>query len=111
MAYDGRNNGLRRHEAVGMDTLVDQFIRQMKLSSGLKRQRVEEAWKTVSGAGRYTLGVTLNRGVMVCTLSSSVVRSQLFHRRMLLLESLNEHLKKDELFAGDEKIIETLILK
>ncbi len=113
MAYDGRKNGLRRQEAVSMDMLVDQFIRDMKLASGLKRQRAEEAWRSVSGAGRYTLDVTLNKGVMVCTLSSSVVRSQLHFRRTLLLRSLNEYLKGDELFVTDgrQEYIETLILR
>ncbi len=113
MAYDGRKNGLRRQEAVGMDTLVDQFIRDMKLASGLKRQRAEEAWKEVSGAGRYTLDVSLYNGVMTCTMGSSVVRNRLFHQRTLLVQSMNEYLKKDALFMaeGQDDIIKTLILK
>ncbi len=113
MAYDGRKNGLRRQEAVGMDKLVDQFIRDMKLASGLRRQRVEDAWKTVSGAGQYTLDVNLYNGIMTCTLSSSVVRNQLFHQRTLLVQSLNEYLKNDELFTADgrQEIIRALILR
>ncbi len=113
MAYDGRKNGLRRQEAVGMDTLVDQFIREMKLSSGLKRKRAEDAWKAVSGAGHYTLDVNLYNGIMTCTLSSSVVRNQLYFQRTLLLQSLNEYLRNDELFSSDGKqeLINALILK
>ncbi len=114
MAYDGRKNMMRRQEAVRMNTLVDQFIRDMKLASGLKRQRAEEAWNAVSGAGQYTLSVTLYNGVMTCTLSSSVVRNQLFHQRTLLLQSLNEYLKDDDIFCdedGQREIIRTLILK
>ncbi len=113
MAYDGRKNGLRRQEAVGMDKLVDQFIHDMKLASGLKKQRAEEAWNEVSGAGRYTLEVSLYNGIMTCVLSSSVVRNQLFHQRMLLVQSLNEYLKNDDLFTaeGQEDVIKTLILK
>ncbi len=113
MAYDNRKNGLRRQDAVGMDELVDQFIRQMKLASGLKKQRAEEAWRVVSGAGQYTLDVKIYKGVMTCTLSSSVVRNQLYMQRMLLVESLNEYLKRDGLFVedGQQEIIKTLILK
>ncbi len=113
MAYDGRKNGLRRQEAVGMDKLVDQLIHDMKLASGLKKQRAEEAWNEVSGAGRYTLEVSLYNGIMTCVLSSSVVRNQLFHQRMLLVQSLNEYLKNDDLFTaeGQEDVIKTLILK
>ncbi len=113
MAYDVGKNSLRRQEAVGMDRLVDQFIREMKLSSGLKRQRAEEVWNAVSGAGRYTLDVTLNRGVMTCSLSSSVVRNQLYMQRDILLKSMNEALAKDSLFIenGHKEIINTLILR
>ncbi len=113
MAYDFRKNGLRRQDAVGMDKLVDQFIREMKLASGLKRQRAEEAWNAVSGAGRYTLDVTLNKGIMTCTLSSSVVRNQLYMQRDILVTGLNEALSKDGLFADEERkdIVKTLILR
>ena len=68
MAYDGRNNKLRRQEAVGMDELVSQFIREMRLSSGLNRQRAAEAWAAVSGASRYTLDVSFDRGIMICAI-------------------------------------------
>ncbi len=113
MAYDSRKNGLRRQDAVGMDALVDQFIRDMKLASGLKKQRAQEAWNVVSGVGQYTLDVNLFNGVMTCTLSSSVVRNQLSLQKTLLMQSLNEYLKKDELFRidGRPEIVETLILR
>ena len=53
MAYDGRSNKLRRKEAIGMEELVSQFVRDMKLVSGLNRQRVAEAWSVVSGARNH----------------------------------------------------------
>ncbi len=113
MAYDSRKNGLRRQEAVGMEELVSQFIRDMKLSAGLGKQRACEAWAKVSGAGRYTLDVTFDKGVMVCVISSSVVRNQLYFQRDRLLKSLNEHLATDGLLAepagGD--VVKTLILR
>ena len=52
MAYEHKNNALRRREAVGMNELVESFIKEMKLASGLNRQRVVEAWYSVSGAQR-----------------------------------------------------------
>ena len=48
MAFDGRSNKLRRKEAIGMDELVSQFVRDMKLVSGLNRQRVADVWGVVS---------------------------------------------------------------
>ena len=113
MAYDSRKNGLRRQEAVAMEELVEQFIKDMKLSSGLGKQRVCEAWTKVSGAGRYTLDVSFDKGVMVCVISSSVVRNQLYFQRDRLLKSLNEHLASDELLAGSVEgdVVKTLILR
>ena len=96
-----------------MDELVSQFIREMKLTAGLDRQRISEAWGIVSGAGRYTLDVTFDKGVMVCVLSSSVVRNQLYFQRESLIKRLNEHLAADPLLGGDgtRTIVRNLILR
>lgn len=96
-----------------MEELVSQFIRDMKLSAGLGKQRACDAWTKVSGAGRYTLDVNFDKGVMVCVISSSVVRNQLYFQREKLLKSLNEHLASDELLAGSAEgdIVKALILR
>ena len=104
MAYDARQNKMRRQDAVGMEDLVNQFIREMKLSA---------AWNAVTGAEAYTLEVRLDRGVMTCTLSSSVVRNQLYFQLNALTQRLNEYLSKDPLFAQQSTgpIVKKLILK
>lgn len=97
-----------------MQELVSQFIVEMKISSGINRQRVEEAWNQISGASRYTLGVTYDRGVVYCSLSSSVVRNQLYFQRDVILQKMNEFLAADELFVNDIKggpAVKTLVLK
>lgn len=114
MAYDGRSNKLRRKEALGMDELVSQFVREMKLVSGLNRQRASEAWNAVSGAGRYTLSTVYEKRVLTCFISSSLVRNQLYFQRDVLLVRINEFLKADELFADDPDggpAVKTLVLK
>lgn len=111
MAQDKEFNGLRRQEAVRMDELVTQFIRDMKLSSGLEKQRVAEVWNEVSGAGRYTLDVIFERGVVTCMISSSVVRNQLYFQRDLLLKKMNDTLSADNLFVGRENVVRNLILR
>ena len=114
MAYDARTNKLRRQEAVGMDDLVSQFVREMKLTSGLNRQRVADAWTQVSGAGKYTLSTTYERGVLTCYISSSLVRNQLFFQRDVLLKKVNEFLAADNLFASEQEggqAVKTLVLK
>ena len=101
MAYDGRTNKMRRQEAVGMDELVKEVIRQMRLSSGLNRQHIEEAWNEVSGASKYTLGVNYADGTLYCSLSSSIVRNQLYFQKDFILKEINDSLRKDEMFIWD----------
>ena len=114
MAFDGRSNKLRRKEAIGMDELVSQFVRDMKLVSGLNRQRVADVWGQVSGAGKYTLSTTYERGVLTCFISSSLVRNQLYFQRDVLVHKMNEILATDELFenpSDGSPAIKTLVLK
>ena len=97
-----------------MDELVSQFVRDMKLVSGLNRQRVADAWMQVSGAGKYTLSTTYERGVLTCYISSSLVRNQLYFQRDVLLKKVNEFLASDALFAASEdgsQAVKTLVLK
>ena len=114
MAFDGRQNKLRRKDAVGMDELVSQFVRDMKLVSGLNRQRVSDAWNQVSGAGKYTLSTTFDKGVLTCYISSSMVRNQLYFQRDVLLKKINEFLACDQLFESENdgrQAVKTLVLK
>ena len=99
MGYDNRENRLRRKDAVGMEQLVQDFIREMKISSGVNRQRAAEAWSVVSGASRYTLDVSLDKGVLYVTLNSSMARNQLYFQRDVLKQKINEFLANDELFV------------
>lgn len=99
MGYDNRDNRLRRKDAVGMEQLVQDFIREMKISSGVNRQRAAEAWSVVSGASRYTLDVSLDKGVLYVTLNSSMARNQLYFQRDVLKQKINEFLANDELFV------------
>ena len=97
-----------------MDDLVSQFVREMKLTSGLNRQRVADAWTQVSGAGKYTLSTTYERGVLTCYISSSLVRNQLYFQRDVLLKKVNEFLAADNLFASEQgggQAVKTLVLK
>ena len=110
----GGGNRIGRKDAQGMSELIAQYIREMKLSSGFNRQRIFEAWDTVSGASRYTLDRFFRDGMLYCTISSSVVRNQLYFQRDVLVQKMNEYLDKDEMFVRDAKdgpVIKSLILK
>mgnify|MGYP002517119957 CR=1 FL=1 len=107
-------NGIRRKDAVGMQELISQYIREMKIASGINRQRVTEAWEKVSGASRYTIDRFFRDGMLYCTISSSVVRNQLYFQRDVLVRKMNEYLDNDELLVRDAKagpVVRELILR
>lgn len=92
---------MQRKEAVGMEELVRMYIRDMKLESGLNRQRIFAAWNEVSGAARYTVGLYFKDGSLYCSISSSVVRNQLYFQKDVILRNMNEYLASDPLFVND----------
>ena len=97
-----------------MDELVSQFVRDMKLVSGLNRQRVSEAWTEVSGAGKYTLSTVYEKSVLTCFISSSLVRNQLYFQKDVLMHKINEYLAADDLFVDSEDgspAVKTIVLK
>ena len=78
------------------------------------RQRIFEAWDAVSGASRYTIDRFFRDGMLYCTISSSVVRNQLYFQRDVLVRQMNEYLAKDEMLVRDgknEPVVRNLILK
>ncbi len=93
---------LARKDAYSMEELVRQYINEMKLVNGLNRQRIFEAWDQASGAARYTVNRYLKNGILYCSISSSVVRNQLFFQKSGILAAMNDFLMKDELFVKDE---------
>lgn len=103
-----------RKEAQGMDEVISQFIREMKLANGLNRQRIFAAWDAVSGASAYTVGRYFKNGVLYCNLSSSVVRNHLFFQKETIIQKINEFLAMDELFVKDCKgngLVKDIVLK
>ena len=105
---------IHRKEAVGMDKIVEAYIKSMKIAAGLNTQRVFAAWDACSGAGPYTLRRFYRGGKLYITLRSSVMRSQLFLQREVLIEKMNAFLTQDVLFTTDNKtvgFIQELILK
>lgn len=105
---------IKRRESVGMPELIKMYIRDMKLTTELNRQRIYAAWSKVSGAAPYTLKRYVKNGVLYCTVSSSLVRNRLFFQRDFLVELINEELGKDELFTAEDKVesfIKSIVLK
>ncbi|MBR1887427.1 MAG: DUF721 domain-containing protein [Bacteroidales bacterium] len=105
---------IHRKEAVSMDEVVKQYIRSMKIAAGLNTQRIFAAWDACSGAGEFTLKRFFRDGKLYITLGSSVIRSQLYFQKDILIEKMNRFLSQDSLFTEDNHAvgyIKELILK
>lgn len=105
---------IHRKEAIGMDKVVEEFIKSMKLSAGLNTQRVFAAWDVCSGAGPFTIKRFYRGGKLYITLKSSVIRNQLYFQKDALIEKMNAFLSEDTLFTADNRtvgFIQELILK
>ena len=105
---------IHRKEAIGMDKVVEEFIKSMKLSAGLNTQRVFAAWDACSGAGPFTIKRFYRGGKLYITLKSSVIRNQLYFQKDGLIEKMNAFLSEDTLFTADNRtvgFIQELILK
>jgi len=96
---------IHRKEAIGMDQVVRQYIQSMKLTAGLNTQRVFAAWDACSGAEAYTLKRFFRGGKLYITLGSSMIRSQLYFQRDVLVEKMNAFLAKDDLFTGEDTTV------
>jgi hypothetical protein len=106
------NFRIERKEAAKVDSLIHDYVKRLKLSDGLKRVHVFDAWDKVTGAGRYTIGKDFRGGTLSVTISSSVVRSQLWFQKEAMLLSINEELAKDPFFTGEDRcIVKKIILK
>ena len=99
---------LSRKKALTMEELVDTYIREMKLASGLNTRRVFAAWDAVSGAAACTLKQFYRDGTLYVTLSSSVWRRELSLRKAALIEAINDFLLHDELFVRDDPRVGTV---
>ncbi len=96
-------------EAQSVGSLVGTCLREMGLASALNEHKVFEAWDSVSGAARHTIGRHFRGGTLYVRLSSSVMRSELHRRLDRILDGVNAALVADETFT--RKVSETRPVK
>lgn len=113
MIPEDANKRFSRRDAVRMDELVSDFVREMKLAAGLNRQLIYDAWDRVSGAAPVTISKYMKGRVLYCGISSSAVRQQLFFRRKSILDAINDLLREDPLFseAGEAPYLKNIVLQ
>lgn len=87
----------RNHEPIKIQDLVNQFIEQNELTSGLDTVHVQDLWRELMGPGvmSYTQSVVLRGNALTVVLTSSVLRSELSMGKEKIISMMNEGLGKN----------------
>jgi hypothetical protein len=87
----------RQNEFHSIKELMNDFISENKLSKGLQKLSVEEAWVKLMGQGvaSYTQSVSLNGKTLIVKLTSSVLREELSYGKEKIIKLMNDELNED----------------
>ncbi len=94
----------RQNEFHSIQELMNDVIKENKLTKGMRQIAVKEAWEKLMGKGivSYTNKIELNGKTLVVKLKSSVLREELSYGKDKIIKMMNTELK--------EKLISKLIL-
>lgn len=95
-------DSLKRKEPSSIEKAIHEYIRDLKIAGGVNIQCIFKAWDEVSGAAAYTRDKFYKDGVLYISLTSSVVRNNLYFQQAALIRELNAWLAKDTLFEKDD---------
>lgn len=86
---------MKRGETKSIAELVRAMCREEGLETPLNEYRIINAWGEVLGAAvqSYTKELRIYNQVLYVTLTSSVLRHELFMNRKSIVRRLNEHVK------------------
>lgn len=84
----------RQNDFFSIEDLMKDVIKENKLSKGMLRLNVKDAWTKIMGAGvvTYTEDVSLNGKTLVVQLKSSVLREELSYGKKKIIKMMNEEL-------------------
>jgi predicted nucleic acid-binding Zn ribbon protein len=83
---------MRRKNTELLGEVIEQFLRQRKLDKPLYQQRLLTAWPEVLGPNiqAYTQSLEIKNKVLYVSITSAVLRHDLFLSRAKIVESLNK---------------------
>ena len=105
---------IARKDALPLAQVFKEMMKESHLSASHNTQRIFDAWNNASGAAEFTIKRFFRDGKLYITLSSSVIRSQLYMQRDALVGKMNALLAEDPLFISDDPRlcnVKELILK
>jgi predicted nucleic acid-binding Zn ribbon protein len=84
---------MRRRNTETIRDVIEQFLKQKKLDKPLFEKKIVDAWPEVLGKNimNYTSNLSVKNRKLYVTITSSVLRHDLFISRENIVESLNKH--------------------
>ncbi len=84
----------RQNEFHSIQELMNDVIKENKLTKGMRQIAVQEAWEKLMGKGivSYTNKIELNGKTLVVKLKSSVLREELSYGKEKIIKMMNEQL-------------------
>ena len=94
----------RQNEFHSIQELMDEVIKENKLTKGMRQIAVKEAWEKIMGNGvvSYTNNIELQGKTLIVKLKSSVLREELSYGKEKIIKMMNDELS--------EKLISKVIL-
>jgi len=88
---------MRRRNTEALSDVIQQFLKQSKLDKPLYEKRVIDAWSKVLGKSimSYTGELSIKNKKLYVSITSSVLRHDLFISREQILHSLNKHVGRN----------------
>ena len=88
---------MRRKNTEFLGDVINQFLKESKLDKPLYEQRLLNAWPEVLGPNiqSYTSALSIKNKILYVSITSAVLRHDLFISRAQIVESLNKYVGKE----------------
>ena len=85
---------MKRENTQLIKAIIEEFIKEERLEEGLGRARLFKAWDLVVGevGAKATTNKYFKEGVLYCTISSSIIRTQMYYRKEDIMAHMNKML-------------------
>ena len=85
---------MKRENTQLIKAIIEDFIKEERLEEGLNRARLFKAWDLVVGetGAKATTNKYFKDGILYCTISSSILRTQMYYRKEDIITHMNKML-------------------
>lgn len=91
-AVPGDSGRSKRRKTVDVGALIDELLVKYRISHDSIEHSIREKWPELVGSANaaYSHPVTVERNQLVVLISHAVVRNELFHHRLTILEKIKK---------------------